>query len=160
VVALPTRGGSQAHVVLQVVSGRAGPARAHRASGLNTSGRASTSFFRVGLNHAHLLKHRPSTALKHDGLSSGRAGPGPARNWLAVAVELPALPRRIWRRCRATAERCSSISAYRCRRPWPPCLRLSWRPHPSTRRSLQATAHAPPRQRTRGGEERPQRART
>jgi hypothetical protein len=67
-------------LVLQVGPGRAGPARARRASGLNASGRASTNFFRGGLNRAHLLKYRPNTALKHDGLSSGRAGPGPARN--------------------------------------------------------------------------------
>jgi hypothetical protein len=67
-------------LVLQVGSGRADPARAHRASGLNISGRASTNFFRAGLNRAHLLKYRPSTALKHDGLLLGSAGPGSARN--------------------------------------------------------------------------------
>jgi hypothetical protein len=67
-------------LVLQVGSGRADPARACRASGLNTSGRASTNFFRAGPKRAHLLKRRPSTALKHDVLASGRAGPDPARN--------------------------------------------------------------------------------
>jgi hypothetical protein len=67
-------------IVLQVGPGRADPARAYRASGLNTSGRASTNFFRAGPKRAHLLKRRPSTALKHDGLASGRAGPYPARN--------------------------------------------------------------------------------
>jgi hypothetical protein len=36
-------------LVLQVGPGRADPARAHRASGLNNSGRASTNFFRAGL---------------------------------------------------------------------------------------------------------------
>jgi hypothetical protein len=68
------------HIVLQVGPGRADPARARRASGLNTSCRASTNFFRAGSKRAHLLKRRPSTALKHDGLASGRAGPDPARN--------------------------------------------------------------------------------
>ena len=29
---------------------------------------------RAGLYRAHILKYRPSTALKHDGLASGRAG--------------------------------------------------------------------------------------
>jgi hypothetical protein len=67
-------------LVLQVGPGRADPARARRASGLKISGRASTNFFRAGINRAHLIKYRPSTALKHDGLSSGRAGPGLARN--------------------------------------------------------------------------------
>jgi hypothetical protein len=67
-------------LVLQVGPGRADPARARRASGLNFSGRASTNFFRAGLKRAHILKRRPSTALKHDGLASGRAGPDPARN--------------------------------------------------------------------------------
>jgi hypothetical protein len=67
-------------LVLQVGPGRADPARACRASGLNTSGRASTNFFRAGPKRAHPLKRRPSTALKHDVLVSGRAGPDPARN--------------------------------------------------------------------------------
>ena len=71
---------SRLEVVLQVGPGRADPARARRASGLNISGRASTNCIRAGLNRAHVLKCRPSTALKHDGLASGRAGPGPARN--------------------------------------------------------------------------------
>jgi hypothetical protein len=68
------------YIVLQVGPGRADPARAYHASSLNTSGRVSTNFFRAGPKRAHLLKRRPSTALKHDVLASGRAGPDPARN--------------------------------------------------------------------------------
>jgi hypothetical protein len=66
-------------VVLQVRSDRADPARARRASGLNISDWASTNCIRAGLNHAHVLKCRPSTALKHGGLVSDRAGPNPVR---------------------------------------------------------------------------------
>ena len=66
-------------IVLQVGPGRADPARAHRASGLNNSGRASTNCIRAELNRAHVLKCRPSTALNYAGLASGRAGPDPAR---------------------------------------------------------------------------------
>ena len=66
-------------LVLQVGPGRADPARTHRISCLKTSGRTSTNFIRAGLNRAHVLKCRPSTALKHGGLASGRASPDPAR---------------------------------------------------------------------------------
>jgi hypothetical protein len=66
-------------LVLQVGPGRADPARTHRISCLKTSGRTSTNFIRAGLNRAHVLKCRPSTALKHGGLASGRADPDPAR---------------------------------------------------------------------------------
>jgi hypothetical protein len=37
---------------------------------------------RAGLNCAHVLKCRPSTALKHGGLTSGRADPDPAQTLL------------------------------------------------------------------------------
>jgi hypothetical protein len=99
-------------LVLQVGPGRADPARARRASGLNTSGRASTNFFRAGPKHAHLLKRRPSTALKHDGLTSGRAGPDPARKLQDYCVV------RHWKQKRLAADRDDATHDPTGRGPW------------------------------------------